>query len=185
MTLGFKKNGTRNYLLEETKHDLMSRKHKKVCKALNYFEHFLVFVSALGNCVSIFVFASLFGVPAGIAISAVGLKICVIIPGIKKCKSIIKRKKKKLDKTVFLGKTKLRIIEVLISKALIDLYCNHDKLFSVTNVSREYNEMKEKIKNPENVMEYTIKSKWKCIVSVVREIMQTKILLLQIQNKID
>ena len=83
---------------------------------------------------------------------------------------------------MFLGKTRLRIIEVLISKALIDLYCNHDKLFSVTNVSREYNEMKEKIKNPENVVEYTIKSQWKYIVSVVREIMQTKILLLQIQN---
>ena len=183
MTLGFKKNGTRNYLLEETKHyDLMSGKHKKVCKALNYFEHFLVFVSAVGNCVSVFVFASLLDVPASIAISAVGLKICVIIPGIKKCKSIIKRKKKKLNRTVFLGKTRLRIIEVLISKALIDLYCNHDKLFSVTNVSREYNEMKEKIKNPENVVEYTIKSQWKYIVSVVREIMQTKILLLQIQN---
>ena len=43
---------TRNYLLEKVKHnDLTSEKHKKVCKALNYFEHFLIFISAISGCV--------------------------------------------------------------------------------------------------------------------------------------
>ena len=40
------------------------------------------------------------------------------------------------------------MIEVMIYKALIDSYINHDKFDSVKNVLREY-EMKEKIKNPE------------------------------------
>ena len=67
---------TRNYLLEEIKHnELMSKKHKKVRRALNYFDHFLVFVSAVRNCVSTSAFASLVDVPVGIASSAVGLKI--------------------------------------------------------------------------------------------------------------
>ena len=34
---------TRNYLLDEIKHnDLMIEKYKKTCKYLNYFEHLLI-----------------------------------------------------------------------------------------------------------------------------------------------
>ena len=62
----------------------MSEKHKKVCKVLNYCEHFLVFVSDISGCVSIAVFASLVGVPVIIASSAVRLKICALTTGIKK-----------------------------------------------------------------------------------------------------
>ena len=46
---------------------------------------------------------------------------------------------------MLLAKTKLNTIEVLISKALIDSYINHDKIVSVNNVLREYNEMKDEI----------------------------------------
>ena len=53
-------------------------------RALNYFEHFLVSVSAIGGCISISSFASIVSVPAGIASSAVGLKNCAITEGIKK-----------------------------------------------------------------------------------------------------
>ena len=53
---------------------------------MNYFEHFLVFVSAVSGCVSISAFASLVGVPISIASSAVGLKMCAITAGIKKYK---------------------------------------------------------------------------------------------------
>ena len=53
--------------------------------------------------------------------SAAEIKICEITAGIKKYKSIIK-KKKKHDKIVLLWKNKLNAIKVLISKALIDSY---------------------------------------------------------------
>ena len=59
--------------------------------------------------------------------SAIGLKICAITAGIKQYKSIIKEKKKKHEKIVLLAETKLNSIEVLISKALINLYINHDE----------------------------------------------------------
>ena len=45
-------------------------------------------------------------------------------------------------------KTKLNTIEILISKALIDLFINHDKFVSLNNVLMESNEIKEEIKNP-------------------------------------
>ena len=129
---------------------------KKVCRALNYFEHFLVFVSALSGSVSISAFVSLVGFPVGIASCGVGLKICAVTAGIKKFKSIIKEKRKRHDKIVSLAKTKLNTIEVLISKAVIDSYSNHDKFVSVNNVLRKYNEMQEKTKNSENSVEYAI-----------------------------
>ena len=84
------------------------------------------------------------GIPLGITSSAIGLKICA---GIKKYKSIIKKKKKKHDKIVSLAKSKLNRIEVLISKSLIDSNISHDEFVSINNVLKEYEEMKEEIKN--------------------------------------
>ena len=39
-------------------------------------------------------------------------------------------------------------MQVLISKSLIDSYICHDEFILVNNLLREYNEMKEEIKNP-------------------------------------
>ena len=55
-----------------------------------------------------------------------------------------------------LEKDKLNAFEVLISKNLIDSYVNHDKFVLLNNVLREYQEMKEEVKNPEISVEYTI-----------------------------
>ena len=125
----------------------MSEKYKMVCTNFKYFEHSLLFLSAVTGCLSISAFASLAGIPVGITSSAVGIKICAITVGIKKYISLIQKKKKKQDKIVLLAKTKLNTINILISKALINSYINHDKLVLV-NVPREYDEMKEEIKNP-------------------------------------
>ena len=139
---------TRNYLSDEISHnDLMSQKYKKTCKYLNYVEQLLILVSTVTGCVSISAFASLLCFPVGIKSSAVGIKICPIIAGIKNYKSIIKKEKKKHDKIALLGKDRLNNIEVLISKALIDSYISHDEFVSVNNALIEYNEMKEEIKN--------------------------------------
>ena len=50
---------------------------------------------------------------------ATGLKIYAITAGIKKCKSILKKKRKKHDKIELLAKPKLNSIEVLISIQLL------------------------------------------------------------------
>ena len=43
---------TRNYFVEEIKqNELMSRKYKNVCTALNYTKHFLILASAITGCV--------------------------------------------------------------------------------------------------------------------------------------
>ena len=81
---------TRNYFLEELEqNELMCRKYKEVCTTLNYIEHFLILAFTITGCISISAFASLTGIPIGIASSAIGLNVCAITGGIKKCKSII------------------------------------------------------------------------------------------------
>ena len=72
----------------------MSRKHKKACTALNYIEHFLILASIITGCISISAFSSSIGIRIGITSSVIGLKICEIAAGIKKYKSIIKKRKR-------------------------------------------------------------------------------------------
>ena len=87
-----------NYFIEETnRNELMSKKHKKVCRVLNYIEHSLDVTTTITRWVSISVFGTIVVIPIGIASSPIILKICVTTAGIKKYKSITNRKKKKHD----------------------------------------------------------------------------------------
>ena len=125
-------------------------KSTKSFAQLYYIEHFLILGSTMTGCVSISDFASIVGIPTTIASSAFGLKICAITATIKKYKSIIKKKKKKHDKTVLLAKSKLNSIEFLISKSLIDSVMSIYEFVLINNVLKECNKMKEEIKNLNN-----------------------------------
>ena len=48
----------------------MSKKHKKVCRVLNYTDHSLIVISTITGCISISAFASLVDIPIGITSSA-------------------------------------------------------------------------------------------------------------------
>ena len=79
----------------------MSQKHKKKCKCLNHVEHLFILILTI-TFFLISAFASLVCIPVGITSSEIGTKIFAITAKIKKCKSIIK-KKKEHDKIVLLG----------------------------------------------------------------------------------
>ena len=123
----------------------MSRKHKKVCTRLHYIAYFLILASTITGCISIFDFASLIGIIIGITSSTIELKVCAITVGIKKYKSLIKKKKNNHDRIVFLAKSKLNKIVVLIFKALIDSVISHNEFVLINNVLKEYNQIKEEI----------------------------------------
>ena len=112
---------------------------------LYYIEHFLILAATITWCILISVFASLHNIAIGITSSAIGLKISVIASGIKK--SLIKKDKKKHDKMVLLAKSTLNGIEVLISKVLINSNISHNGFVLINNGLKEYDHMKEKIKN--------------------------------------
>ena len=76
----------------------MNRKPKKICTTLNYTEHFLILASAITGCISISAFTSLVGILIEILSSATGLQICAVAAGIKRYKSVIKKKNKSMIK---------------------------------------------------------------------------------------
>ena len=123
---------TRIFLIEETnQNESMSNKSKKVCTSLNYIEQFLILDSKITECVSISSFSISIGIPIRITSPVTWLNICAIIAGIKK----------------YLETLNLNKIEVLISKALIDSDISHDDFALINNVRREYNDLKEEIRN--------------------------------------
>ena len=76
---------TKNSLTEETnQNELMSKKHKKICTTLNYFEHIFILGSAIIGCVSFSGFASLIGIPIRFTSSPTGLKTFAITAAITK-----------------------------------------------------------------------------------------------------
>ena len=104
--------------------------------------------SAITRCVSVSAFGSLVGIPIGISSFSVELKYFPIAAQIKKHKSIIKKKRKKHDKRALLAKTKSNSMENLMFRTLINSYSSHDEFFFlVNNVKREYDDMKEEVKN--------------------------------------
>ena len=122
---------------------------------LNYPEHLLILASRITSWVSMPAFASLVCVPVDIMSSEVGLKTCAITAGIKKYHLNFKRKNRKNDEIVLLGKTKLHTIDILTSKPLIDSNISHEKFDSVNNLFRKYNEMNKEIKNYETFTRYS------------------------------
>ena len=125
----------RHFIKELKQIELISKKHKKVCKILNYTEHLINLASTVTGYVSISAFASIVGIPVGIASSAATVKKCVIAAEIKKHKSLIKKKE---HYEVIL----LDVIEVLISKVLINWNISHDGFFIISIELKEYDEMK-------------------------------------------
>ena len=121
----------------------MSKKHKKVCKVLNYIEHLLIVIFTITGCVFISAFASLVAISIGIMSSAIGVKIWIITVEVKKYKSINKKKMSKHDKIVLLAKSILNSIEVLLSKVLIDSDIGHDEFVLINNVLKEFYNMEE------------------------------------------
>ena len=141
----------KNYLIEEiNRNELMSKKHWKICRVLNYIGHLLIVISTIAGYISISAFASLVGIPVRITISPTWLQICVITAGIEKCKSINNKNKTKHDKIVLLAKSNLTSIKVLISKVLIDSNINHDEFVLINNILKEFYDMTEEIKNSNN-----------------------------------
>ena len=127
----------------------MNKKHKKTCKYLNYLKNLFILASTITGCLPTTEFASLACVLVGITSSAEGIK---FFDRTKKYKSVIKKKKRDDNKLDLLEEAKLNIIEVLISKSLINSYISHEKFVSI-----RYKEMKEEIKNREASVECTIK----------------------------
>ena len=124
---------TRNYFLKKLIKITWRVKTKKTfVQLLIILSTFLFELLQLLDVFQFLLFFSLIVIPRGITRSAIGLKICTTTAGIKKYKSIIK--KKKHDKIVLFAESKLSSIEIFISNALTDYIISHNEFILVNNV---------------------------------------------------
>ena len=73
------------------------------------------------------------GIPVGLAGDSLTVVFSLITEIVKKLLNVARKKKEKHNKTVMLAKSKLNSIEILMSKALIDLDISHQEFRTIVN----------------------------------------------------
>ena len=133
------------------------KERKDIIKELNkylvsfdYLDKTFIVLSASFGTLSIASYASVGGTPAGIAGSSLTL---IFTTGTGISKSLLKltkKRKKKHNKIIVLAKTKLNMIDTLLSSALNDSEIKHEEFTNIINEANIYENLKE------NIMELTI-----------------------------
>ena len=98
----------------------------------------LIVLSATTGAVSIISFTSIVGAPVGISSAGYTLIFSLTTGIIKKLLSITRNKKEKHDKILMLAKSKLNIIETLVSQALTDMEISHEEFVRILNKRDKY-----------------------------------------------
>ena len=122
------------FLAEIRERELISKNICKYIASLDYFDKSLNFLSILSGSTSIAPFATVIGAPTGIIVANCGLTFSITSGFVKTFLKATINKKKKHNKIVMLGRSKINSIESKMPKALID------------NEEKKYLEMKESIR---------------------------------------
>ena len=125
----------------------MSKRLSKYIASFDYINKSLIVLSATSGIISITLFATVIGVPVGIASASLKL-IFSISTGIvkKRLLKTTRNKKKKHNKIVILARSKLNNRESKISNALINNEINHEDFMTIINEEKNYQELKESIR---------------------------------------
>ena len=121
-------NKIKDYLNSEIKErkDII-KKISKYIVAFDYADKVFITLSASFGTLSIASYATIVGIPAGIAGASLTLIFTITIGVVKTFLNITRKKKKKHNKIIALARNKLNIIENLISQALIDFEITHEE----------------------------------------------------------
>ena len=153
-----------NKIRDNFHNEIKERKHiiKKLNKYLvsfDYLDKIFITLSASFGTLSIASYASVVGIPAGIAGASMTLVFTIGTGISKSLLKLTKKRKKKHNKIVVLAKNKLNMIDTLLSSALNDSEISHEEF---TNIINEVN-IYENIKRLKNIKELTIEpSSLKC-----------------------
>ena len=124
-----------------------SKELNKYVTTFDYIEKILIVLSATSSGVSITSFTSIVGAPVGIASGSFTLIFSLTTGIIKKLLNITRNKKKKHDKSLTLAKSKLSIIEILISQVLIDMDMSHEKFVTILKEKDKYERTKDNLRS--------------------------------------
>ena len=121
----------------------MSKRLNKYIASFDYFDKYLIVLSA--RTVSIFIasFATIIGAPVGIASVSFSFKFSISTGIVKKLLTTTRNKKKKHNKILILARSKLNSIESKISETLKNNEVSHDDFMAIINEERKCRELKE------------------------------------------
>ena len=118
-------------------------KLNKYLVSFDYLDKIFITLSASFGTLSIASYAAVVSIPVGIAGSSLTL-IFTIDTGINK--SLLKVNKKKHNKIIALGKSKLNMIDTLLSSVLSDSKISHEEFTNIITEKNIYENIKENIK---------------------------------------
>ena len=120
-------NKIKNYLNSDIKERKDVKKISKYIVAFDYAGKLFITLSASFGTLSIVSHATIVGIPVGIAGVSLTVIFTVTTGVVQKLLNITRKKKKKHNKIIALARSKLNIIETLISQALIDFEISHEE----------------------------------------------------------
>ena len=141
-------NKIKDYLNSEIKErkDII-KKISKYIVAFDYADKFFIILSALFGTLSIASYATVVGIPAGIAEASLTLIFTVMTGVIKTLLNITRKKKKKHNKIIALARSKLNMIENLISQVLIDFEITHEEFSKIIYEKNNYEQIIDNIRS--------------------------------------
>ena len=132
--------------------EIKERKYiiKKISKyivAFDYADKLFITLSASFGTLSIASYATVVGIPAGIAGASLTLIFSIATGVVKTLLNITRKKKKKHNKIIALARNKLNIIENLTCQALIDFEITHEEFSKIIYEKNNYERIIDNIRS--------------------------------------
>ena len=127
------------------------KKISKYIVAFDYADKLFIMLSASFGTLSIASYATVVGIPAGIAGASLTLIFTITTGVVKTFLNITRKKKKKQNKIIALARSKLNIIENLISQALTDFEITHEEFSKIIYEKNNYEQTIDNIRSVKNV----------------------------------
>ena len=124
------------------------KKNSKYIVAFDYADKVFITLSASFGTLSIVSHATIVGIPVGIAGASLTLIFTVTTGVVKKLLNITRRKN---NKTIALARSKLNIIETLISRALTDFDINHEEFSKIIYEKNNYEQIRDNIRSVKSI----------------------------------
>ena len=145
-----------NNIKEYFNAEIKERKYiiKKISKyfvAFDYADKVFITLSASFGTLSIASYATVVGIPAGITETSLTLMFTITTGVVKTLLNIKRKKKKEHNKIIALARSKLNIIENLISKALIDFEITHEEFSKIIYEKNNYEQIIVNIKSIKSI----------------------------------
>ena len=123
------------------------KKLNKYLVSFDYLDKIFITLSASFSTLSIASYATVLGLPVGIAGSSLTLIFTIGTGTNKWLLRVTKKRKKKHNKIIALAKSKLNMIDTLLSSVLNDSKINHEEFTNVITEKNIYENIKQNIKD--------------------------------------